>query len=232
MPFRQKAAFVISSVVLILAVFFNLSISIKYVNGCSMLPTLHDGQVMMEMRQDVLGFPGIRGRPLQRGDIVVVRQIASWRETEPRSLIKRIIGVPNNQVAIGRRTVRINGRLLSEPYLDAQGMDNADYEYGGVFNGGDQFKDPGYSDRIVLSSDQYWVMGDNRMQSTDSRVFGPMRRDQIMERLIWALPLNIHTIIGRWSAGLLASAAGWACLIWLGVMIWLVCWPVGDELLE
>lgn len=94
--------------------------------------------------------------PVVRGEIVVFR----YPKDQRQFFIKRIIGLPGERVEIRDGDVRINTAILSEPYLEEQ-------------------KTPGQL-TIDLSSDQWFVLGDNRGSSLDSRSFGPVATADII----------------------------------------------------
>ncbi len=100
-----------------------------------------------------------RFRPPQRDDIVVLK-IPSMDEL----LVKRIVALPGEKVAIQNGTVYINDLPLPEPFLDDHS---------------NQSMEP-----IILGPLDYFVLGDNRGNSNDSRVFGPIKRDYILGR-VW-----------------------------------------------
>lgn len=107
-----------------------------------------------------------------RGDVIIFRYPG-----DPRVFyIKRIIGLPGETVHINRGQTTITKQdgtslTLSEPYVVAE--------------------DATYTQDTVLGSDQYFVMGDNRPRSSDSRIWGPLPRKDIIGRaLIRLLPLG------------------------------------------
>jgi signal peptidase I len=114
---------------------------------------------------------------LQAGDWVLVHRsslppgqhaaglIAYLRGPDERPLLKRVIGVPGESLRVGGG-VQVNGRPLLEPY--AHGVAPAE-QHRGV---------------RALEADEYFVLGDNRAASTDSRDFGPVRRERI-EGVVW-----------------------------------------------
>lgn len=113
---------------------------------------------------------------LQRGDMVV----GKW-ETDPTDVFKRIIGLPGDKVQIIDNKVYINGKLLPEPYLEP-----------GVYT---TLQIPGQS-KWQLGPGEYFVMGDNRVESGDSRGHGPMKIEDIVGRAwlrYW--PLSKFTLI-------------------------------------
>jgi len=95
-------------------------------------------------------------RPPARGDIVVLDL-----QGEPEDLIKRVVGLPGETIEIKDGSALIDGRLLEEPY--------AQPSLGAIA-------------ARQLGSDEYFVMGDNRVNSKDSRSFGPIRREDIVGR--------------------------------------------------
>ena len=114
------------------------------VEGTSMLPELKD-QERIFVNKFVYRFEKI-----SRRDIVVF-----WYPRDPtKSFIKRIIGLPGDTIEIKAGVVYVNGELLDEPYLIPEFMDKRTFDARTV--------DPGY----------YYVLGDDRKYSSDSRVWG------------------------------------------------------------
>lgn len=121
------------------------------VDGHSMEPTLHDGQYLMVNKLAYrLGMPN-------RGDIVVFPS----PQDGGRALIKRVVGLPGEEVAIAGGQVYINGARLMEPYLAPNH---------GLGDWGP----------TVLGEGEYLVLGDNRNNSNDSRNFGPVREEELI----------------------------------------------------
>ncbi len=98
------------------------------------------------------------GRP-HRGDIVAFRHDANGRV-----FIKRVIGLPGDRVRIDRGTVSVNGTALAEPYV--HGADRRSFA------------------EIVVPPQAVFVLGDNRTNSEDSRVFGPVRDNTLLGHAI------------------------------------------------
>lgn len=135
------------------------------VEGTSMLPRLHDGERIFvnKFLYSLDGWPSERysvGRPIQRGDIVVF-----WYPRDPsKSFIKRVIGLPGETVQVDPDgKVFINGTLLDEPYLSK--------EYTSA---------PQRKLVKTVRPHRYFVMGDNRDHSNDSRSWG-----QVPEKYIY-----------------------------------------------
>ncbi len=122
------------------------------IEGQSMMPNYQDSEYLLtEKVTYYLHKP-------QRGDVVVLRPPASQGKDE---FIKRIIGLPGETIKIFNGHVYINEKLLDEPYI-------ADIvvTYGSNF----LFDDVSY----VVPPERYFVMGDNREHSSDSRYWGPV----------------------------------------------------------
>ena len=134
--------------------------------GDSMLPTLTDQQRVRTMS---LSLPWSRWsrwsrwNRIGRGDIVVFRH----PNDRARTSIKRIIGLPGEYIQIIADGVWIDGSPLPEPYLS-----------------GVPTTTKGKADKWLLDADEYFVLGDNRAASEDSRDFGPLPRPLVVER-VW-----------------------------------------------
>ena len=172
--------FVISAIVVLL--FVNFIAHPVNVEGRSMCPTLLNGEY---------GFTNLislaTGK-VNRGDIVVVTMPDEETGEEER-WVKRIIGLPGETVEGKDGVVYINGEALDESsYLKQDFMDQtlADFkaEYGVDYG-------PFTSDfgPVTLGEDEYWVMGDNRPHSKDSRypTVGPVKKDQLYGKGILVL---------------------------------------------
>ena len=125
--------------------------------GDSMSPTLVDGQYVLMTRG-----PAANRRP-RRGDIVVLRHPMSHHTI----FVKRIIGLPEEDIRLEDGRVRVGGSLLEEVYLE------------GPWAPGE-----GQVREWWTGPDEYFLMGDNRGDSQDSRAFGPVSRKQIIGR-VW-----------------------------------------------
>lgn len=145
----------------------------------SMEPTILVGDRLLIDKFTIRnGFkPGLPITPrhiLERGDIVVFKF-----PKQPEVLyVKRTIGLPGERLEIKNKTVHINGNPLDEPYK----FHSDDYVYSdrGQYHmfGGD-FKRDNYGP-IIIPEDSYFVMGDNRDDSADSRYFGLLPRDHVV----------------------------------------------------
>jgi signal peptidase I len=140
------------------------------VEGTSMLPRLHDGERIFVNKLIYYGLP-----KLTRGDIVVF-----WPPHDPsKSYIKRIIGLPGETVEVREGRIRINGRELDEPYLDPQ------------LNLAHMNQQP-----VVVKEHYYFVMGDNRDNSSDSRFWGLVPEKYIYGKALFRYwPLSNASLI-------------------------------------
>jgi signal peptidase I len=128
------------------------------VEGTSMAPLLSD-QERIFINKFVYRF-----EPIHRGDVVVF-----WYPVDhSKSFIKRVVGLPGEKVEIRQGTVYVDGKILPEPYVPPQYEDLSDF--------GEKTVPP----------DSYFVMGDHRISSNDSRVFGPVASQYIYGRAVFA----------------------------------------------
>lgn len=129
------------------------------VSGESMFPTFHDGEYLIV---DEISY--LLGEP-HRGDVIIFRYPGDTK----RFFIKRIIGLPNEEVVIKNGIVTIvnknnpEGFTLTEPYIDEK------------FNTTDTYK---------TSDGEYFVMGDNRNRSSDSRSWAETAPEKLTDKLI------------------------------------------------
>ena len=127
------------------------------VEGTSMSPLLVD-QERIFINKFVYRFGQV-----ERGDVVVF-----WYPRDrTKSFIKRVVALPGERVEIRRGRVYVNGEVLDEPYLIGQ------------------FSDASYYGPVVLPDDHYFVMGDHRSSSNDSRLFGPVPAELIYGKAVF-----------------------------------------------
>jgi len=128
------------------------------VEGTSMAPLLSD-QERIFINKFVYRF-----EPIQRGDVVVF-----WYPLDrTKSFIKRVVGLPGESVEIRQGAVYVNGIVVPEPYVPRQYEDLSDFG------------------PVPVPKDSYFVMGDHRISSNDSRVFGPVASRYIYGRAVFA----------------------------------------------
>jgi len=145
--------------VLALALYLLAATTIQTVHvvGLSMTPTLNDQDLVIASKVDY------RLHDPERGDIIILKS-----PLDPsRDYIKRVIGLPFDHLLIRDHHVLINGVVLEEPYVQ---------NWVGL---GNFPPNPDAVDGEVIPGGMYFVMGDNRDHSSDSRLFGYVGRDQI-----------------------------------------------------
>ncbi len=121
------------------------------VEGTSMMPELQDQERLFINKFEY------RFEPIHRGDVVVFH----YPLDPSKSYIKRVIAVPGDNLYIDGGQVYVNGKALKERYVPMRFRDERSYP------------------DTVLSANEYFVMGDHRLISSDSRDFGPVNRGLI-----------------------------------------------------
>jgi len=129
------------------------------VEGTSMLPRLDD-QDRLFINKFVYRFTAI-----ERGDVVVFH----YPRDPEKSYIKRVIALPGDRLRIDHGTVWLNGQPQSEPYIPEEYRDSVSYP------------------ETVIPVDSYFMMGDHRCISSDSRTFGPVARSFIYGKAVFVL---------------------------------------------
>lgn len=141
-------------IVLIIAIFILFGVFVAQpvvVEGTSMVPELHNGERLLVNKLVYYNFRSFSWGHIERGDIVVF-----WYPDDPnKSFVKRVIGLPGDSVEVRNGIVFINGTQLNEPYLDIEYNKNL----------------PNHRP-VTVEDHYYFVMGDNRDNSSDSRVWG------------------------------------------------------------
>jgi signal peptidase I len=172
---RSPAAALLREVaeVLVLAIILYVGISFAvqavHVEGLSMWATLDDNDYLIANKIDY------RLHAPQRGDIIILRPPTN----NSTDFIKRVIALPGEKLLIRSGVIYINGHKLDEPYLPEEWTNDINPTPWSLGDGG------------VIPANEYFVMGDNRNRSQDSRFFGPITRDRIDGKAwfrIW--PLN------------------------------------------
>jgi len=140
--------FIILSIFILFGVFVAQPVTVE---GISMLPTIHDGERLIVNKLIYYKWRNFPWSRIERGDVVVL-----WYPKDPdKSFVKRVIGLPGETVEIRNGVVYINGYKLEENYLDSQynqGLANLPLK--------------------KIDEHYYFVMGDNRDSSSDSRYWG------------------------------------------------------------
>ena len=127
------------------------------VEGNSMLPGLQD-QERIFINKFVYSL-----EPVERGDIVVFR----YPRDPSKSYIKRVVGVAGDRIRIEHGMVYVNGQMLPEPYVPPRYVDGHNYP------------------EIVVPAHSYYLMGDHRTMSNDSREFGPVDESYIYGKAVF-----------------------------------------------
>ena len=148
------------------------------VEGSSMAPTLEGGQYLVvdhvsylkldvERLSRIVPFwaaenadPKFAFDPPTRGEIIVFR----YPVDPSKDFVKRVVGLPGETVEVRSGTVYIDGLALGEPYLRRSDRSNAR--------------------PLALSDEQYYVVGDNRRNSNDSRAWGVVPEDHIVGKVL------------------------------------------------
>lgn len=157
---------IVASILMIIRVFIAEP---HKVSGHSSVPNFQDGDYIITNKL------AVRFSTLVRGEDVIVK---NPRNPEKDVFIKRIIGLPGETLKISGGHVYINGKLLEEPYLTPD-----------VQTAGEGFLKDG--DEIFIPEGNYFVMGDNRKNSSDSRDFGLIKKDAIIGQAFFRYwPLN------------------------------------------
>ena len=129
------------------------------VEGTSMLPRLDD-QDRLFINKFVYRFTAI-----ERGDVVVFH----YPRDPEKSYIKRVIALPGDRLRIDHGAVWLNGQPQSEPYVPEEYRDNVSMA------------------EMVVPAESYFMMGDHRCISSDSRSFGPVERKFIYGKAVFVL---------------------------------------------
>ncbi len=152
---KRVALDILETLVLAVVLYFGINaISVRVrVDGFSMIPTLQNGEyILVNKLAYKLGQP-------QRGDIVVFVFPVDPKE----DLIKRVIGLPGEKVAIHNGIVTINGKQINEPYIAAA---------------------PLYDGEWDVSEGQLFVLGDNRNESKDSHQWGLLPLENVVGKSV------------------------------------------------
>lgn len=178
MGMRALVRELIETVILALAIFLVLQFSVQNfrVEGSSMVPTLIEGDylivnkiIYLRFTPEELGallpfYGGDRDESLfafhkpRHGEVIVFH----FPRDPSRDFVKRVIGVPGDVVQIERGTVILNGEALIEPYLERGDRSSLDEQ--------------------TVPADSFFVLGDNRRASNDSRDWGFVPSEQIVGR--------------------------------------------------
>lgn len=121
------------------------------VDGDSMKNTLKNGDILLLYKLS----------SIDRFDIIVLDE-----EKDNEKIIKRVIGLPRETVAIKKGKIYINDKVIDDEYAYGQ---TSDYN------------------KVTLRDDEYFILGDNRLISKDSRYFGPIKDNEIKGKIVFRL---------------------------------------------
>ena len=176
---REIGRTIITAALIYLAIQVTTQNSI--IEGSSMTPTLNDGEriivnrfVFTRSKISLMGEEGYLFHGPQRGDIIVFRK----PEAERENIVKRVVGIPGDQIDIREHLVWVNGKKQEHVI--------------GKTNPRSYIKYP-----MILNKDNYFVLGDNRSVSNDSRNWGAVLKTDILGRA-WVIywPLKNISIFG------------------------------------
>jgi signal peptidase I len=147
-----------------------------YISGPSMETTLY------QPNRVLVNKLSYRLHDVNRGDVVVFDRVTSNGESiQHDDLIKRVIGLPGEKISISKCVVYVNKVALKEPYLDSRDTEQEDLN--------ERCRQPEMAE-LVVPAKQVFVLGDNRPQSMDSRMFGSVDKNRIVGRafvVLWPL---------------------------------------------
>lgn len=147
-------------VVVTVCVFKYIVIPVR-IDGISMENGLHDENIAL------INAIGVNEENMKRFDVVV-----AYCEALNEKIIKRVIGMPGDTVEFKDDILFINGKVIEQDFLDKEFVDSSKVTYNA-----DKFTD---DFKAVVDSDEYFLMGDNRLRSADSREFGGFTIDKIL----------------------------------------------------
>lgn len=158
--------------IILVTLFVNFVVRPVRVSGVSMFPTIKDGEFAITNAFEA------RFGNIERGDIVVAHE----KKYLHAMVVKRVIALPGDRIFAHNDVVYVNGEPIVEPYLDN--------EWSTTIRDSEAIFTEDFNE-VILGTDEYWLMGDNRINSIDSRHFGPCDRDEIKGKSIFILfPFN------------------------------------------
>lgn len=140
--------------------------------------TIVEGRSMLgTLHNGDIGITNTLEKKPNRGDIVIIKS----KMDEDGRWIKRVIGLPGETISAKGGKVYINGEVINEPYLSEEYGKTSDFV------------------GVTLGKDEYFVMGDNRQESADSRIFGAFKQSDIIAT--WKFKSGLLTTINGWVKG-------------------------------
>ncbi|MBI5620408.1 signal peptidase I [Candidatus Gottesmanbacteria bacterium] len=150
----------LQGIVVILAIMVMIYLFImspQEINGASMEPNFHNGEYILTNKIEY------KFKDPKRGDVVIFKS----PRNKDIDYIKRVIGEPGDRVALKAGSYYVNGTKLDESYLST----------GTYISGGNFLREGG---EITVPTGRYFVSGDNRGHSSDSREFGPIPKEDFI----------------------------------------------------
>jgi len=135
------------------------------IQGSSMQPTLAHGENVFALRTD----------DFQKNDIIAFESPME----AGKMLVKRIIGMPGDKIKIEKNKIYVNDKRITEDYLIDYGID-ADFTKLGTHS------------ELVVPDNSYFVMGDNRFNSSDSRSFGTISKESVTGKVILRFGFSLY----------------------------------------
>ncbi len=152
---KARTVFSLSAqLILLIAIAAAFFLRTPQVDGLSMEPRVHAGEFVL------INTLAYRFGAVRRGDVVAFRHDAP----NPETYIKRVVGLPGERVEIRDGVVSVDGRALDEPYV--------------------QFRDRRSAPPVVVPPHAYYVLGDNRAESDDSRTWGVLRDGDVVGKAL------------------------------------------------
>jgi signal peptidase I len=160
----RHAVRVTVQVVVLLAIGMAFFLRIPQVTGPSMLPRVQPGELVL------INTLAYRFGPIRRGDIVAF----AHDEATAQTFLKRVVALPGDRVRIDRGTLIVNDRPVAEPYVS--------------------FPDRRSIAAVTVPPHGLYVLGDNRAESEDSRVWGTIDEDAVIGKALLGLwpPEGLH----------------------------------------
>jgi signal peptidase I len=176
---------VVAAAVLAALVIKTFVLQAFFIPSASMEPTLRGGNGLPGDRV-LVDKVSYRFRDIGRGDIVVFHAPPDFPDPTIDDLIKRVIGLPGDEIVFQDGKVKVNGELIPEPYIGPNKPTLPAPEGAGSYDHSCVAEDP-----CKVPAGHLWVMGDNRTDSEDSRYVGPIAEELVVGRafvLVW--PFN------------------------------------------
>lgn len=146
----------------VLVMIYLFILSPQEVSGASMESSFHNGEYILTNKIEYkLNNP-------ERGDVVIFKS----PKNKEVDYIKRVIGLPGETVKLEDNIFYVNGKKIEEPYLDP-----------GLFTFGGSYLHEG--EEVTVPEGQYFVVGDNRPHSSDSREFGPIAKEDFIGKALF-----------------------------------------------